>query len=146
MGQRSPTRELAKINTTKDIEMPLDEGEYWEHIQPTLKVLRAVSPQAEKWVREKQETGKIKYDASTGFYATFDFVSRELTIYPRFFDMEDGVKASILAHEWRHSRQNPEKFIKYIMSYAITRELQTELVENDAYLYEAQCRESLYGY
>jgi len=145
LGIRSEIRQKVHDNTTR-FDKPQTPEVYWENLQPTLVILKEISPQAEKWVREKHKKGKIRYDASTSFYAKYDFISDELIIYSSMYQEEDGIKATFLAHEWRHSKQNWYKFAKLVLSYAITRELHTELVENDAYLYEAQCRESLYGY
>lgn len=148
LGRLSDVRTLARFNSTANFahEEYRTKEECWDNLQPTLKVLHKVAPHVESWINDQQANGKIIYEGeSRGLICTFDCISRELTIYPALWSEQDGIKASILAHEWRHSRQNPQKFAKYVLSYVITRELKDDLVENDAYLYEKQTYEAIYG-
>lgn len=146
LGIKNPIRDMARFNTTKDLygTTVLDQ-EFWDSLQPTINILHATAPHVEKWMLDQKANGKIKYSSGSGVYATFDCISRELTIYSILLSEQDGVKAAILAHEWRHSVQNNQKFTKYILSYMITRKLREDLVENDAYLYESQVYEAIYG-
>lgn len=146
LGRLSPARSLAVYNTTRDVNLQTTEDEAWEKLQPTLVILKEVAPHVETWIRDRRRRGKFVVDMSdTGMYAGFDCVSREIKLRSMFFRLEDGEKACVIAHEWRHSKQNPTKFGKLIISFVITRELKTELVENDAYLYESDVHDSLYG-
>ena len=147
LGKLSNARIMAKYNTTQHLQFEdVSDEECWEALQPTLKILEDLAPHVKEWLEEQHVAGKIKYNLGcTGYFATFDCITRDLKIHRNLFFEEDGIKATILAHEWRHSKQNPNKFIKYIMSYALTRRLKTDIVENDAYLYESECRDSLYG-
>lgn len=146
LGIGSPIREMAKFNTTKDFYgRNISDQEFWDGLQPAINILHKTAPHVEEWILEQQASGKLQYGKETGVFATFDCISRELTVYPILLTEQDGIKASILAHEWRHSVQNNQKFTKYILSYVLTRKLNEDLVENDAYLYESQVYEAIYG-
>jgi len=148
LGIKDPIRDMARFNTTQNLYGTgtlVSDQEFWDSLQPTINILHATAPHVEKWMLDQKANGKIKYSSGVGVFATFDCISRELTIHSILLSEQDGVKASILAHEWRHSVQNNHKFTKYVLSYVITRKLHEDLVENDAYLYESQVYEAIYG-
>lgn len=145
LGRLNPVRYIARFNTTQYLSTTSTDEECWEALQPTLKVLNEMAPHVESWIVDMHQRKKIKFDHSTfGFCATFDLVSRELVIYDSMFKEQDGVKAAIICHEWRHSKQNIYKFFKYVFSIIIKKPKE-EIIENDAYLYEKQALISIYG-
>ena len=148
LGRLSPVVVMGKLNTTEHMAKPepQETQQYWDSLQPTMKCLDSVVPEAATWIEELNSKNKIVYQTEKSHnFASYDYVSGELTISWMLFQKNDAVKASILAHEFRHSRQTFYKFAKYVLSYAILRELRQDLVETDAYLYESQVKASLTG-
>jgi len=147
MGRLTEARTLAQNNTTKYFKgIRLTEKDAWRELQTTFKILRAINPEAEKWIRDCYASGRFHVDMSdNGMYASFDCIDRSVKLRSSFFKLNDGEKACVLSHEWRHSKQNPYKFAKLILSFMITRKLNTDIVENDAYLYEMESYNSLFN-
>jgi hypothetical protein len=124
--------------------------EVWEGLKPAIHIVREVNPQAADWLDATKSAGKVRllheeHDAcSCSSMAKFDFYNRNLYIGPAIFSDEDGLKAAILIHEYRHSLQNHGKVFRYVMSCFMGCG-QSDIVENDAMLYEAQAVMAVYG-
>ena len=128
---------MVRVNTTRMLAVDFKEDECWDAIQPTLQVLDKVCPEVSEWVRDRQEKGKIVWEKeSTGTYARYDYINNKLTFNRVSFLENDGIKASILAHEFRHSCQSFTKFYRSVVACMICREPKPDIVENDAYLFE----------
>lgn len=129
---------MAHMNTTKGVYSNFkEEEECWDELQTTLLILDKVCPEVSEWVRDRYANGKIVWEKeNSGTYAKYDYINKELTFNRISFMENDGIKASILAHEFRHSRQKFTKFYRSVVACMICREPRTILVENDAYLFE----------
>ncbi len=117
-----------------------DPEENWQALQPTIAICDEVVPHVGEWVRERYAAGKIQWrdDPNSPTLARWHSVSKTLSIDRAFFDGDDGRKASWLSHEWRHSRQNKGKVSRCALSLILLFRQQTDIVENDAWLYERQ--------
>lgn len=128
---------MSHVNTTRMFYSNFKEEECWDEIQPSLQILDKVCPEASEWVRDRYASGKIVWEEEfTGTYARYDYIDKSLTFNRILFIENDGIKASILAHEFRHSRQSFTKFYRSVIAYMICQETKPDIVENDAYLFE----------
>jgi hypothetical protein len=125
--------------------------ERWEGLSTALAILHEVNPTVETWVIQKHEENKIVFSDGKDnptfqftYIAAYDRFSRKLKISRLAFTAEDGQLAQILCHEYRHSRQNFGKFMIYTLSFVFRRG-DDSIVENDAYLYEREASEKIYG-
>lgn len=110
--------------------------DYWKGMQGALKILDEINPTISNWVRERNNSKKLNFVFSNGMFAKYDYLKGQLTITSLFFAANEGRKASYLAHEYRHSRQNYGKLARHILSFAYGGSGYQEIIENDAYLYE----------
>lgn len=110
----------------------------WEGLQPALQILDEVNPSVSEWVRELHSNGKIVYVETDGKLAKFGLYSRELKIYHGIYAECDGIIASVLCHEYRHSRQGINKILQYGFSFWRYKNGDDSILENDAYLYELE--------
>ena len=139
IGHMSRERVMAHYNTTQHLQgkKKLDPEECWVAMQPSLQILDKVCPEASDWVRDRHQKGKIVWEAgNNGYYAKYDYVDKVLTFNSVTFSDIDGLKATVLAHEFRHSRQNFTKFFKVVVACVIYREPHPDIIEDDAYLFE----------
>jgi len=139
IGYYSREKTMARFNTTKVLyfQKELNSAECWERMQPTLQILEKTCPEAADWVRDRHVKGKIVWETGkTEYYAKYDYVSKVLTWNQSSFASSDGIKATILAHEFRHSLQNFSKFFRSIVAAVIFQDGKESIVEDDAYLFE----------
>ena len=132
---------MAQYNTSGHLtsRKKLNPTECWESIQMSLQILDQVCPESSNWVRSQYVKGKLDWTTEcNGTLATFNYQSRVLTINSSMFRLNDGVKASILAHEFRHSRQNFTKFFTSVAACVFHGKVQPHIVEDDARLYEKE--------
>jgi hypothetical protein len=128
---------MAYTNSTRNLYGDFKEEHCWDAMQPSLQILDKVCPEAADWVRDRHAKGKLVWEEeSTGTYARYDYINKRLTFNKASFLENDGIKASILAHEFRHARQNHTKFYRAVVACMICREPQPNIVETDAYLFE----------
>lgn len=121
-----------------------DDEACWEDLQAPIAILKKVCPDAAKWVEEEHETNRIVWELRySGNYASHHPITGIMTINRITFDETDGEKAVILAHEFRHSRQNLAKSVHEAMAL-ILRGKQTDRIETDAYLFEYQVRRAIF--
>jgi hypothetical protein len=144
---------LAKHNSTAHLSgkfYTLTPEQIWEGLRPSVHIVREINPQAADWLEETHRVGKVRIlheeeaAYNCGSLAKFDFFNHNLYVGPSILADEDGLKAVVLIHEYRHSLQNRGKIFRYIMSYFIGPG-QPDIVENDAMLYEAQAVIAIYG-
>ena len=122
------------------------EDQCWEDLQPTLKLLKPVCPEAEAWVRQQHKDGTLYYTPKgTGYYAAYHPVTQSLLLNESMFKASDGLKATVLAHEFRHSRQNFSKFLIAGMWLLLSGDLPTDLYELEAEAYQRQVWYALLG-
>jgi hypothetical protein len=124
----------------------------WAAIKPALAILDEVHPDVASWVRETQRRGKLRFSDrwTTGrggppCLARYDALRGTLTICPGIFAENDGRIATVLCHEYRHSRQRSSKTILYALSFIWTRGGEPAIIENDALLFEQQAQFAVFG-
>ena len=114
-----------------------NDQECWSALQESLEILDRVCPEASEWVRDKHTSKQIIWEEEfTGCYAKFNYIDRDLTVNRTLFGESNGRIASILAHEFRHSKQNFSKFFRSTVACSILREPNEPIVETDAELFE----------
>ncbi len=105
-------------NTTKHLacKKTFSEKELWIALQPTLNIVRTLSPEIAKWVEQQYREGRFLFDPSNavgpvaGLQASpvlrlLTGHSGELTLFRMFLALNDGEKAAALIHEFRHEKQ-----------------------------------------
>lgn len=141
IGGRSPYKLRAYLNSTRHLvgRKPTDE-ECWLAVQPSLQILEQVCPEAYAWVKDRHANDKLIWDRTprSPYLAKYDYQSKELTFHVQTFTENDGLKASIFAHEFRHSRQNFTKFFKSVVACMVCRKYKPSIVESDAELFEKE--------
>jgi hypothetical protein len=116
----------------------------------------AVSPEVALWLYQLHTQNRLEFGqpAGTGLYAqkqegealaAYLRLSGKLSIGPGFWTLTDGEKTAVLAHEYRHARQNWPKQISVQVSQLVTNgQLQYESrLEAEAFDYERQVRSAL---
>ena len=139
--------EVAHFNNTAKIDALTEEADIWNHLQPSLSILKEACPEAEAWVRNRHQEGKYGYTwGRTGYYAAFHPILRVLIINESLLRCSDGEKAAILAHEFRHSRQNIAKHVVTVITMILARDLQEhfEIVEYEAERFEEEVRKVVF--
>jgi hypothetical protein len=136
-------------NTTKDLYQNYDkytDEEKWEAIQPTLALLKNVNPESVEWIEYQHDNDLLNFDEKgTGYYAAYSPAFKYVALNESMFNLNDGLKASIIAHEFRHSRQAPSKFILAGLYLVISGELPTEYYEDEAEVYQQKVYYALLG-
>jgi len=116
-----------------------DEDKAWDALQEPLQILDQVCPEAAHWVRDRHASGHLIWEVEySGCYAKYNYMDKDLTINKILYCENNGRIASILAHEFRHSRQNFTKFFRATVACAVLREPKPSIVEDEAELFEAQ--------
>jgi hypothetical protein len=130
-----------------DLCCDFDQDRAWVALQPALQILDVVCPEASAWAREQQSSGKIVWIPETdGAYARYDQVRMSLIINADMFALKNSERACTIAHEFRHSRQNMSKSCKSAISLLLTGKRNPDIIEDDAYFYEAKVREAIHGW
>jgi hypothetical protein len=143
-------------------EIPINKSsqERWKYLKETLLILEKTNSVVESWVRYHYSNGtlifvdseghdlfeeNIKQPVAYGILAKYDYISDKLYIGTSFYNEKLGHRAALLCHEFRHSRQNVGKYSRYVFSFLFFKEGKPEIIENDAYLYESQAEEAIFG-
>ena len=128
------------------------DGDCWGGLAPVLTILDEVNPTAAAWVRRQHERDALVFSdrfsgrqQSRDALAKYDFFDGSLTVYRAAFDESDGAVAAILCHEFRHSRQNPAKVFRYVLSFMFDPDGDASIIENDAELYEHEAHVAIFG-
>lgn len=139
LGYLAPEKKIAQKSPHLHLLVEWDEEKCWEALQEPLQILDRVCPEASHWVRDRYENGHLIWEKEySGAYAKFHYIDRDLTVNRILFGENNGRIASILAHEFRHSRQNFSKFFRATVACSILREPRPCIVEDEAELFEAQ--------
>jgi hypothetical protein len=124
----------------------------WQGLAASLKILEEVNPEIARWIREKYTAGMIVFSDADfqsndkcNALAKFDVLNGKLTINRQLFAEHDGNIAAILAHEFRHSRQNYPKLFRYALSFLFAKGGDSSIIENDAEIYEREAKNAIYG-
>jgi hypothetical protein len=129
-------------------------SEYWSALQPTMRLVDEISVPIGGWVRRLQRETRIHYQplpihavlsSRHDVLAAYDANFGTLTLAPGFWQLTDGEKATVLAHEYRHARQNRAK----IIASAIVQFLNGGMfqygspLEDEAHLYQLEAYRAL---
>lgn len=148
IGSISFEKTNIRANTTRMINRKetLDPDECWEAIQPTLCILNKVCPDAYLWFNNRKECGKLVWEPeeSNRYLAKYNYTTGVVRINRSLLFENDGTKASIIAHEYRHSLQSFTKPYKAVIAMMLTREYSPWIIENDACLFEKQVYLSIF--
>lgn len=130
---------LARETDESWTELTDDPSYNWLKLQPAIKVLNKVCPEAADWVRCMYKSDKLIWDnTKDGTYARYEGIKGTLFINQACIGRRHGEIAATLAHEHRHSRQNLTKALKVALFLGLTGERLDHLIENDAYLFEKE--------
>lgn len=118
---------LWKINTTANLSSDILENpgkhtseDLWEALQPTVALMKELSPEVHLWLLDMKEQGNIVFHQNHNDNArdvfSFDQISGKLNVYPSGFSHPDGEKLAFLVHEYCHSRQNGAEILAHYIS------------------------------
>lgn len=111
--------------------------EWWAALAPTREVLKGLSPEIHDWFVKMHEDKKLVFyshnkdkGSKQDSLAYFDVFSRKMYLDTSFLVNNDGEKASIIIHEYRHSRQNAGKLLADFISLKRIATTNAEIVAN----------------
>lgn len=153
----SEFRALSQVNSTLDVPPALTSTEGWQALSQSRALLAAISPEIEEWLDDLKRKDKITYGKApttlslykkqegTPIFAAYEPLGGKLYIGTDFWDLSNGEKAVILAHEYRHARQNWPKLISIRLTQGLWGgQLNDQSrLENEAFDYERQARAAL---
>ncbi len=143
----------AQQNSSQNLKAPAN----WGALSGGRSLLLALSPQLADWLYQLNDQQKIIYKApekwqsaygkssETPLLAAYEPWSGNLYIGAAFWALSDGEKAAVLAHEYRHARQNWPKVLSHRLAQWLTHgQLQYHTtIESEAFDYERQARAAL---
>jgi hypothetical protein len=147
----------AKRNTTYRFYYQTD-AKAWSALKPSRQLLMALSPEIAAWLYDMHRNQHIIYHAPTNtnaatyalppntpLIAAYSHLQGKLYLGRTFWDLSDGEKIAVLAHEYRHFRQNPPKRFSRQLAQLIGlgRLHYTSLIEDEAFAYEKQAQAAL---
>lgn len=135
-------QKLVRFNSSSpNVTETMNPDQCWKDCEIPLRFLNRVCPAVETWVRDRHDTGHLVWETgSKGYLGKYDYITKTLTLTSDFFRQNDGMKAEILAHEFRHSRQSMSKVIRCVFANVLLRDRERWewIVEDEAYHFEAQ--------
>ena len=115
---------------------PVTDEDRWRELQVSLAFLRLSVPPVAVWVSSRRDEGKLHWVSEPRDYiAATQTVTNTLFIHDSFFYFDDYKRASILAHEFRHSRQGVLSHLQQSLSIFLQHP-RKDLVEEQAEAYE----------
>lgn len=147
-----------RLNTTLKLSNQdhVQAQDYWQGLQPTLAIVKAVAPEIYQWVQDQHTTGLIVYeakphgekianDADSETIAGYHINHKTLHLERGFWTLSDGDKATVLIHEYRHSRQSTYKGAREGMIQFLQGDPQRyeSLIEDEAYQYQLEAYRAL---
>jgi hypothetical protein len=124
----------------------------WAGLAPALAILDRVNPDVAAWVRDEKQGDNLvftdSYQCENDQFpplAKYDHFRGTLTVNRGIFAENDGTAASLLCHEYRHSRQSLPKVVLHALSFLIRPGGDSSIVENDAMLYERDACVAIFG-
>ncbi len=147
-----------RLNTTRKLSNQdnVSAQDYWQGLQPTLSIVKAVAPEIHQWVQDQHSTGRIIYetklsgkkidaDADSETIAGYQNRNKTLHLEKAFWSLSDGDKATVLIHEYRHSRQSTYKGAREGMIQFLQGDPQRyeSLIEDEAYQYQLEAYRAL---
>lgn len=147
----------AKRNTTYIFNYQSD-AKAWSALKPSRELLTALSPEIAAWLYDLHQKQQIVYrepshtDAKTyglptdtPLIAAYRHLDGKLYLGKAFWALPDGQKIAVLAHEYRHFRQNPPKRFSRQLAQLMGggRLHYTSTIEDEAFAYEKQAQAAL---
>ncbi|WMU93266.1 hypothetical protein EMOOHJMP_00072 [Microcystis phage MaAM05] len=143
----------ARQNSSPNLKAPAN----WNTLSGGRSLLLALSPSLAEWLYQLNRQQKIIYEtqekwqsaygqsSETPLLAAYEPWSGNLYIGPAFWALSDGEKAAVLAHEYRHARQNWPKILSHRLAQWMTHgQLPYDTpLEREAFDYERQARAAL---
>ncbi|WP_373532042.1 hypothetical protein [Vampirovibrio sp.] len=157
VGHLPEIHTLVHTNSTLDFPHTQAPARGWQALRQSRSLLSALSPEIAAWVYELRQNNRIVYNetpatlwlyskpASTPMLAAYEGMSGKLYVGADFWHLSDGEKAAILAHEYRHARQNwPKQISVRLAQYLGGAQLSDQSrLEYEAFDYERQARAAL---
>lgn len=148
---------LARQNTTQSLSTPLTAPEAGQALSPSRNLLIALSPEIGAWLYDLHQQGHIVYTEpaesltiyskqdGTETIAAYRHLNGTLYIGKTFWRLSDGQKAAVLAHEYRHFRQNlPKRISRQLAQLAGAGHFDYQSpIEEEAFAYERQALSAL---
>jgi len=110
--------QLAQHSTTANLPITTIRSSYWEALSSSRSLLLSLSPQLAQWLLNLHLRQHIKIQdpddihqtyhvsSETPLLAAYRFNEDTLYLGEAFWKLSDGQKVTVIAHEYRHSRQN----------------------------------------
>ena len=94
----------------------LSDQAIWKKLSATRRLLNDYSPQLSVWLEQKAARGEVVFVADDfefggERYSDYRSWNHRLTIYPGFFDLNDGQKVSIIRHERSHADETWPEYV-----------------------------------
>jgi hypothetical protein len=148
---------LARQNSTQQLSADKTPLEAWQALQPSRELLTGISPEISAWLYELHQQHRILYqepEESLSIYAmpngtetiaAYRHITGRLYLGHAFWRLSDGQKVAVLAHEYRHYRQNPAKRISRQLAQlaGMGRFDYQSPIEEEAFAYERQALDAL---
>jgi hypothetical protein len=146
----------AHRNTTARL-THLNSYQAWPALAPSRDLLTALSPEISAWLYDLHRQNRILYTTPTDAYgaygvtadtpilAAYRHIDGKLYLGQNFWHLSDGQKVAVLAHEYRHSRQNAPKRIGTMLAQLLGggQLRYASRIEDEAFDYERQAQSAL---
>lgn len=158
------TKKLKEVADRKIRKEEIPRGkacERWHALADTMVILKDINPTVAAWLQEHYDSGKLIFNYpegteikdlnsfsgnhSVGVLCKYDYLTGKVYINAPFFSEKHARRAALICHEYRHSRQNFGKYFRYIFSHAFMEGGKEDIIESDAYFYEAEAEKAIYG-
>ena len=116
----------------------------WQGLQPALAVLDQILPEVSAWVRDRQAQQLLVFDGEGAglehAIAAYQPSTKKLFVNEYYWGMNTGNQAAVLAHEFRHSKQNFPKLIAVTVGQLVTGGVfkYPSLIEDEAFQYQSR--------
>lgn len=117
--------------------------DHWEALHHAQALLWAINPDISSWLISLQKRNRIIWTTRSTLFnwpviASYDWRSDDLYFGPGFWQLSEGDKAAVIAHEYFHYRQNKIWMIGDTLLETITGKLSEygSKTEDEAYLYQ----------
>lgn len=140
-------------NSTASLSPTASQEEYWRALQPTLTLLRAISPEIADWVNTLHAKDRVvcgnpagsnlyNVDSDMALVGGYRIINGKLYLAQDFWRQADGDKVATLAHEYRHYREN----IPTVISGMVAQLLSGQLFSKDGLIYGSEREDKAFLY
>lgn len=142
--ERNPRQQHSLVFDHSGDEQTTTPENMWDNLRYSVLILYRIHPQAGRWVMQQHIDGKLVLGNARNNFCAYDYPSGVLTVNKFFYNNCDGKRAVLLAHEYRHYRQNHGKLLRYVVSHMFRSGGQESIIENDAILFENEASVSIF--